>query len=179
MNYFISDTHFGHCNALSFDSREFDSIEEHDRALIDNWNNVVSEFDDVWFLGDLSWHNATRTLEILKELNGIKHWIVGNHDKKLLRNVDVKKEFIEITHYRELVVNNKSLVLCHYPIVSFNGRYRDGVHFYGHVHNTQDEVDIQNCNKQMRGSQKMFNVGCMFLDYTPRTYEEIMDIWES
>ena len=38
--YFIADTHFGHQNALAFDNRKFKTIEEHDNALIENWNNV-------------------------------------------------------------------------------------------------------------------------------------------
>ena len=44
--YFIADTHFGHQNALAFDNRKFKTIEEHDNALIENWNNAVG-IDDV------------------------------------------------------------------------------------------------------------------------------------
>ena len=53
MNYFISDLHFGHQNALSFDDRPFKTIEDHDIALIKNWNDTVGIDDDVWVLGDL------------------------------------------------------------------------------------------------------------------------------
>lgn len=80
--FFVSDMHFGHKNALAFDNRPFPDIKSHDRALIDNWNGVVNVDDDVWVLGDFSWYNATKTIEIFKQLNGIKHLIVGNHDNK-------------------------------------------------------------------------------------------------
>jgi calcineurin-like phosphoesterase family protein len=45
--FFISDTHFGHtniCNFTNYDGsplRPWDIIEEHDAALIENWNRVV------------------------------------------------------------------------------------------------------------------------------------------
>lgn len=68
--FFISDLHFGHKNALAYDNRPFTSIEEHDKILIDNWNSVVNIDDDVWVLGDISWHNATKTIGLLSQLNG-------------------------------------------------------------------------------------------------------------
>ena len=41
MNYYIGDLHFGHKNCLAFDNRPFKDTEEHDKALINNWNEVV------------------------------------------------------------------------------------------------------------------------------------------
>ena len=42
MNYYISDTHFGHENIIKRDAnngcRQFSSIEEHDNLIIENWN---------------------------------------------------------------------------------------------------------------------------------------------
>lgn len=48
MNFYISDLHFGHKNALSFDDRPFTTIEEHDNLIIKNWNEVVNIDDDVY-----------------------------------------------------------------------------------------------------------------------------------
>lgn len=77
---FISDLHFGHKNILAFDNRGFPDVESHDEELIRRWNEQVGIDDDVWILGDISWHNATKTIEIFNRLNGIKHLCKGNHD---------------------------------------------------------------------------------------------------
>ena len=104
--YFISDLHFGHKNILTYDNRPFKTIEEHDNALVKNWNNTISNDDEVYILGDISWHNVTKTIEIVKSLNGVKHLIVGNHDKKLLKNRELQSLFVEITDYKELSITS-------------------------------------------------------------------------
>jgi calcineurin-like phosphoesterase family protein len=53
-NFYIADLHFGHWNIVRYDNRPFESIEEMDNALIRNWNNVVSDEDTVYILGDIS-----------------------------------------------------------------------------------------------------------------------------
>ena len=70
---FIADLHFGHNNSLAFDARPFKDIQTHDEEIVKAWNRFVDTDDDVWILGDFSWHNATRTLEILRQLNGTLH----------------------------------------------------------------------------------------------------------
>lgn len=185
MNFFIADLHLGHKNCLSFDNRPFLNIEEQDEKIISNWNNVVSPFDDVYILGDISWYDATKTLEIFKKLNGIKHLIIGNHDDKLLRNRDIQNLFVEIKHYKELYINNNlSIVLCHYPIPAFKNHYYGWVHLYGHVHVGWENNMMEKVKSEMRAlyNQKcrMFNVGCMIkgIDYMPRTLEYILDTFE-
>ena len=183
-NYCIGDTHFGHKNALSFDSRPFKTIEEHDAALIENHNRAVGLTDDVWYLGDFSWHNATKTLEILDQLNGTKHLIIGNHDGRLLKNRDIQKRFAEITDYKELDIGNgKCLVLCHYPIPCFKNHFYGWIHFYAHVHSSFEDNMMLRCRYEMEELYdtpcEMYNVGTMmpWMDYTPRMIDEVIDGW--
>ena len=72
-NYYIADLHFGHQNIMAFDNRPFIDVEEHDAVLIKNWNMVVGIDDDIYIIGDISWYNSTKTIEILKQLNGRLH----------------------------------------------------------------------------------------------------------
>lgn len=182
MTYYISDLHFGHKNCMAYDNREFKSIEEHDEHLIESWNSVVGNEDDVWVLGDISWYNSTKTIEIFKRLNGVKHLVAGNHDKKLLRNSDIRKLFVEIVDYKEIVFDDGTgVVLCHYPIPCYNNHFRGWYHLYGHVHNSFEWQMMKQVQYQMRElylkPSRMYNVGCMmdYMNYTPRTLKEIVE----
>lgn len=185
MNYFISDLHVGHTNVLSFDNRPFKSIEEHDEVLIENWNSVVGMDDDVYLLGDISWHNATKTIEIFNRLNGRIYLIRGNHDNRLLKNRELQSRFCEITDYKELDIGGgKGIVLCHYPIPCFKNHYYGWYMLYGHVHASFEDNMMQQVKYQMEALYdkpcNMFNVGCMksYMNYTPRTLEEIIQSGE-
>ena len=182
MNFYIADLHFGHSNCIAFDARPFTEIENHDQALIENWNNTVGVDDDVYILGDISWHNSTKTIEIFKSLNGNLHLIKGNHDNKLLKNRELRSLFVEICDYKELdLENGKTIVLSHYPIPCFNKHYYGSYHLYGHVHISFEWNMIKNVKRQMEELYtvpcNMYNVGCMidYMDYTPRTLSEIIE----
>ena len=181
MNFFISDPHLGHKNCLAFDNRPFKTIEEHDESFVNGWNSEIGLDDDVYILGDLSWYNSTKTIEILKRLNGRLHLIKGNHDTAILKNPDLRKLFVEITDYKELYINKDiSIVLCHYPIPCFKNHYYGWYHFYGHVHSSFEWNMMENIKRQMielyDKECRMFNVGAMmpYINYIPRTFEQII-----
>lgn len=184
-SFYIADMHFGHKNILSYDNRPFRDIEEHDAALIEKWNSVVSEDDRVYILGDVSWYNAEKTSGIMESLNGTKYLICGNHDKKYLNDKRFTKCFHEIAHYKEYRMSDgKLLILSHYPIPCFNGHFQGNVHLYGHVHNSFEWNMMQRVKYEMENLYerpcRMFNVGAMIggIDYTPRTVDEIISTFE-
>ena len=184
MNYFISDLHFGHTNCLAFDNRPFTNIVEHDNQLIQNWNETVGIDDDVYILGDISWYNSTKTIEIFKQLNGRLHLIKGNHDTTALKNPELRAIFVEITDYKELFIDkNISIVLCHYPIPCFKNHFYGWYHLYGHVHSSFEWNMMENTKRLMTELYdkqcKMFNVGAMmpYINYTPRTLEQIINYY--
>lgn len=178
MIYFISDLHFGHSNIIRFDNRPFTSVEEMDNTLITNWNNVITNDDLVYILGDISWYNSQKACEILKQLKGKKILIRGNHDK-FTNDINYKKQFIEITDYKDIVVNNQLIILSHYPIMFWKKQWRNVIHLYGHVHVTQDYdmlLDFIKTARKHGNPCKMYNVGCMmdYMNYTPKTLNEIL-----
>ena len=59
MNYYISDLHLGHANAIGFDGRPFADVTEMKEALIHRWNSTVSRADTVYVLGDFFWEKES------------------------------------------------------------------------------------------------------------------------
>ena len=183
MSYYIADTHFGHNNVIKYDTnngcKEFNSIEEHDNFIINNWNRRVKSEDTVCILGDFSWKNAMETKKILEELNGEKILIKGNHDK-WSKDGACRKLLKEICDYKTIVDGNKMVVLFHYPILFYQSQHRGSIHLYAHVHNTREEQLFQDACKNIVNTTDIpmncYNVGCMqpYMNYTPRTLEEIL-----
>ena len=179
MNYYISDLHFGHKNVIKFDDRPFESAEEMDAKIIENWNNVVKKNDNVYVVGDMFWCKMDRAIEILDELNGNKFLVKGNHcrchDGRFL------KKFVKVSEYMEIDDNGRKVVLCHYPIPYFKNHYYGWYHLYGHVHNTKEYSLVLKAQQDLIDGMglpcNMYNVGCMmpYMDYTPRTLSEILD----
>lgn len=77
--FFTSDLHFGHQNIIRFCNRPWKTTDEMEEALIENWNSVVTDDDIVFDLGDFAFAPNSKWKEILGELNGQHHLIVGNH----------------------------------------------------------------------------------------------------
>ena len=135
----------------------------------DNWNNKVTNKDDVvYFLGDFSLKcNQEQASNLLKQLNGKKYFIKGNHDKRTWLDKIKREGLIEDWYdYKEINDSGRMVILCHYPLHSWNGLYHGSYHLYGHVHNqTVHNDDWQN---------NRYNVSCEVLNYIPKTLDEII-----
>ena len=182
MMYFIGDLHFGHTNCLAYDNRPFTTIEEHDEYLIKVWNEKVKDEDTVWILGDVSWYNVTKTVEILKRLNGHKNLCIGNHDKQYLKYDEFREIFGEIHKRKELTYKGTFLVLDHHPSPCFERHYYGAVHFYAHVHMSYEWNMMKKWKYDSEALYdkpcRMYNVGCMIPEYgfAPQTFEEILKV---
>ena len=121
MNLYIADTHFGHKNILLHDHRPFRDTEEMWNAMKYLWNGRVTKTDDVWIIGDFCFCNKKNPVEYLRELKGKKHLIIGNHDKDLLKNEAAMAYFETVDYYRKIHDNGNTIILCHYPIVEWDG----------------------------------------------------------
>ena len=60
---------------------EIADTEAHNKKLVENINSVVKEDDELWILGDVSYRTPMEDMQHwVKQLNGKKHMIIGNHD---------------------------------------------------------------------------------------------------
>ncbi|WP_159718838.1 metallophosphoesterase [Geminicoccus flavidas] len=129
--YFTADTHFGDPRVLRIDRRPFGSLAEHDRALVERWNAAVGAGDEVWHLGDFARGDRARVEDLLAQLNGTKHLIIGNNDGPATLEASA---WSSVAHYRELADEGRRLVLCHYPFRTWNGMGKRAIDLHGHSH---------------------------------------------
>jgi calcineurin-like phosphoesterase family protein len=131
-SFFTADTHFGHGGALGLFRRPFASVAAMDEALVEAWNSVVGPGDTVWHLGDFAVRpRPGRVPELLARLYGEKHLIAGNNDGPVTRSC---AGWASVRDYAEIELDGRRLVLCYYPLRSWNGMSRGAINLHGHSH---------------------------------------------
>lgn len=164
--WFTSDWHLGHKNILEYDKREFDNIEKHDHYLINSFNSVVRDEDQVYYLGDFSLTSKERTDWYLSLLKGQKYFIKGNHDKK--DNINLFKKHGEfLGEQSRVIIDGVRVVLNHFALRVWDQSHRGAHHLYGHSH---DMMEREPWGKSM-------DIGVMSAkrikgDYLPFNYRE-------
>ena len=148
--WLCSDSHYGHkniCRGVTSwrlpdgripieKTRDFDTIEQMNEAIVDGINSVVGQDDILIHLGDFSFGGFEniqkfRDRIICKEIR----LILGNHDTHIENNKgDVQELFTSVNHYTRLLYKNKTFVLCHFPISSWDSLNKGHIHLHGHVH---------------------------------------------
>jgi calcineurin-like phosphoesterase family protein len=159
---FIADLHLSHQNMAT--RRGFSSIEEHDEHIIAKWNSVVSKRDVTYILGDVTMEKSS-PYPLLDRLNGIKHIVLGNHD----RRQDTKKLF----DYAESIcgmINYKGVFLTHCPMHSDELNYGITKNIHGHIH---DKVVMKMLDGWEVPDERYFCVSCEQVDYLPKSLEDL------
>ena len=133
MIYLISDTHFNHKNIIEYENRPFTDVAEMNTALMENWNNIVTDDDIVIHLGDIALGTESQLKTLIPQLKGHKILIKGNHDTKS-HHFYSDCGFEEVCGQKILLVGDRIVFLSHRP----ESRPSDGenydLHFFGHVH---------------------------------------------
>lgn len=122
MSIFItSDWHFCHTRDFLYEPRGFNNVDDMNEAIVEKYNSVICDEDDVYVLGDLMLNDNEKAIEYIEKLNGKIHVIRGNHDTnariELYKKLDNIVEIEEAKHFR---YKKFSLFLCHYPVLTSN-----------------------------------------------------------
>lgn len=125
--FFIGDLHLGHKNITQFGQRDFETIEDHNEAIVQAWNTVVTKHDLVWVLGDICM--KVEDMQLFDRMKGMKRLILGNHDQF---DIGVyAKYFNKVYAFQK----KYGLVMTHIPIHPDELVYRTWKwNVHGHIH---------------------------------------------
>ncbi len=158
MIFFIADTHFSEENIMKYENRPFESVAAMNGEIVNRWNSVVKEEDEVYVLGDFG--AAGQEALMLSRLKGRKFLVKGNHD---VRSNQYYRDagFEEV--YDHPVIIQDFWILSHEPLyVNTNMPYAN---LFGHVH---DSPMIKTFSRQH------YCVSVERTDYAPVSFDEII-----
>jgi len=168
--FFTSDLHFGHDREFIFKPRGFNSIDEHDEVIINNWNNVVDKDDIVYILGDIIMGDQDSGIKKFAKLNGKKIIIRGNHDtdnkvEKYIKATGEEPKWADVVTY-----NKYRFYLSHHPTITSNFEKgepmtRHLINLFGHTHSK---------DKFYMDMPFMYNVALDAHNCTPVNVEDII-----
>lgn len=177
--FFTSDLHFGHQNILKFCNRPWETTEEMDKALIENWNSVVGKDDIVFDLGDFAFAPNWRWKEILSQLNGKHYLILGNHDITRWPGDSIMGMFEGVFQQLILKIDGRFVYLNHYPYLCFGGAWRGPQTavwaLSGHVHIQRENNSGKDFERLKYMLPTQYDVGVDFNDYKPISFEELSE----
>lgn len=145
----VSDTHFGHANIIKYCNRPFQTVNDMNTSLIKRWNSRVQSDDTVYLLGDFAMGPGVDddyVVSIMKQLNGNKFAVLGNHDKRHKRYKGLQWiieqragfENLRFDSYREQIIEvdleGKRFVMSHYPLADWHYKEHGSIHLHGHSH---------------------------------------------
>lgn len=135
MDYFISDTHFGHKKVIGYCNRPFKTVQEMNDGMVEIWNNRITDADRVFVVGDVFLMDPKDATPIIKSLNGYKILVAGNHDRSEKTMLACGFDEYHKEYNYELDGFGPGLIK-HYPLpdtVIADRGYNFMVH--GHIHN--------------------------------------------
>lgn len=179
--WLTSDTHFGHEAIIRLCNRPFSTIEEHDKALIDNWNSKVGIDDTVFHLGDFCFGNIQKWKNIRDQLNGHIILILGNHDMRAMSQ-NVASLFDHVAQQMRITVDGRCVYLNHFPFLTYaHGDpeiyTNDGLFYqaFGHVHSRPNNTGYDSGRLQYLYPTQ-YDVGVDNNNYAPISWKEFNNI---
>lgn len=152
---------------MKYCNRPFQTVEEMNEAIIQNWNKVVPKNGIVFNLGDICF-DVKSIHSVIPRLNGTIYHIKGNHDNtdtiKYLRSQGIETHDIAEISVIDSEIGIQDIVLFHYPILEWNKKFHGSWHLYGHIHSLEH-----------KGNNASLDVGIDGHNITPWSYQEVKE----
>lgn len=162
----IGDLHWFDPNIIQMVPRPFESVEEMNEYMIDQWNSVAEDDDTVFVNGDfIDFNNCTKEqgYTIIDRLKGRRIiLILGNHDRPHIQTLKEYGPRLEVIEYP--ILKDDFWIISHEPqYVSDAAPYAN---IFAHVHLNPMYRDV---------SSRSFCTSAERLGYRPILLSEAMD----
>lgn len=146
----------------------------HDTKLIANSNEVVTDNDDIYHIGDFNFGTTANVIEILRKLKFRNFYFIwGNHDQAMSQFKSIIHFYDDLKHrvhflgdLAEIEIQNQKIILCHYAMRVWNRSHVGTWNLYGHSHGSLPD------NPHARA----FDVGVDCHNYYPISFEQVNEI---
>lgn len=141
--FFTADLHFDHSNIMRHCNRPFNSVEDMNIELIDQWNQTVHGRDIIVVAGDFTLHSDYDNVRyrFIRHLAGNIIWVKGNHDWWMKK----AKIYRHIWH-KMLPDLHQGVAVSHYPMRTWKNSSHGWWNLHGHSHGTlpplHNQLDI-------------------------------------
>lgn len=170
MIYLTSDFHFCHDKDFIYKERGFDSVEEMNSKIVENYNNIIKDDDIVYIVGDCMLNNDEEGIKLLKQLKGHKYLAIGNHDTdkriKLYRENNI---FEDIQMGYRIKYKSKTFIISHYPTMVDNTTKDNVFNLFGHTHQNNEYFYNRHLN--------MINIGVDKHKLKPISLDNVINIY--
>ena len=154
--WFTADEHYGHSNIIKFCNRPFSTVEEMDKAIIDNHNALVQKGDIVVHGGDFTLGKDAN--KYIEQLRGSHIFIKGSHDRWMDKNS------IQIW---ERTIEGIYVVVCHYAMRVWPRSHYGSWQLFAHSHGNLEPIGNQH------------DIGVDNNNFCPASFNQIRDIMDS
>ena len=129
-------------------------------------SSYVRDDDDVYIVGDFALSDEI-AVRMLGRLRGRKHLILGNHDAILSHATQMMMDTAVI---KKITDGERSVVLCHYPLLSFENSIYGGYQVFGHIHNNENDVAA----RLQHYLPNSLHAGADVVGFAPQTLDELI-----
>lgn len=166
--YFTGDHHFDH--PFFAEKRGFSYVTAMDSHLIEMWNMTVPKSAVIITAGDFSLSsNLPYVLNIIKKLYGNIIFVKGNHDYWMKKAKIPFKRIYNKKLINEKTAKIKHIVVCHYPMRSWDRSRYGSWNLHGHCHGAikplKNQLDVG-----------VDNAKILLGEYRPFSFEEVKNI---
>lgn len=167
--YLIANCQFGRASVIKSNDRPYGNVQDMNEDMIEKWNSVVTDQDDVIHLGNFAW-DPTTAHEVLEQLNGRSiHLVPAEYDQAIL-----EMQSKQLLPRRSKVINRifeqgqLNATFAYWPLVEWPSKTKGHYLFYG-FYGKKYKPDHK---------KKMINMAVEFWNYTPQDINSLMRLFE-